>query len=241
MGSGRILLVEDEELVARSLGKALIRSGFSVTVAPTVGGAIDALERADGAAQFHHVVLDLGLPDGDGETVLDRCDELVNRPAVIVVAAPEGVDCRRMVAFSGRCDYLPKPLIFEALLVLLRRRRNGSIDDYGREFGLSERELAVLKLAINGLDVDATANRLGCRPGTIRTYWARVLHKTDARSREQSLSHVIRWLVRTPSGATPSTQSATSGLHLFSVLTPEAAVNGASVEIESGPRHVAAK
>jgi DNA-binding NarL/FixJ family response regulator len=192
--AGRVLLVEDEELVARPLTKALSRSGFDVAVATTIGDAVEALEGADSRQPFRFVVLDLGLPDGDGEAVLDHCETLANHPKVVVVAAPQNVDCRRMVAFADRCDYLPKPLIFESLLTLLRRKRHDSLDAYGKEFGLSEREVAVLKATVHGLDLDGTAAALGCRPGTVRTYWARLLKKTNAGSRAQSLGHVIRWM-----------------------------------------------
>jgi DNA-binding response OmpR family regulator len=196
-GEGRrLLLVEDEELISRPLAKVLERSGFHVTVAASIGDALECLDRTLTENPFRHVVLDLQLPDGDGETILNLCDELPERPSVIVVASPEGVDSRRMAAFSGRCDYLPKPLMFDTLIELLTREHIPRLSQYAEEFGLNEQEVEVLQSAVEGLDIEETARQLGCEPATVRSLWTRLAQKTSTSDREQTLAHVIRWLTK---------------------------------------------
>lgn len=96
----RVLVVDDEPDVCAALSEVLTNHGFAVDA---VGTRAEALERSSGVDL---VVLDLGLPDGDG---LDICVELARRaPVVVVSARPDEVD--RVVALElGADDYLAKP------------------------------------------------------------------------------------------------------------------------------------
>jgi two-component system phosphate regulon response regulator OmpR len=117
----RILLVEDDVRLADMLGEYLGQAGFSVTVAP-LGGA--ALERLSGTP-FDAVVLDLMLPDMDGLEVCRQVRARDDTPILMLTARGDAVD--RIVGLElGADDYLPKPFEPRELLARLRaimRRR----------------------------------------------------------------------------------------------------------------------
>jgi two-component system, OmpR family, response regulator RegX3 len=122
----RVLIVEDEEAVARPLAAALRREGFTPRVAPTATAALDDLA----AWRPNVMVLDLMLPDGDGR---DVCREVRSRsdiPVVIVTARGEPVD--RVVGLElGADDYVVKPFSSRELAARLRAvlRRGRAGDD----------------------------------------------------------------------------------------------------------------
>jgi DNA-binding response OmpR family regulator len=64
----RILVVEDESRIADFLSRGLVSGGYAVDVAATGGSAIDMIHSTD----YDLVILDLGLPDVDGLTVLQK-------------------------------------------------------------------------------------------------------------------------------------------------------------------------
>lgn len=116
----RILVVEDDDRVARGLLTALRHAGYEVH---RVATAADALK----AAPADVVLLDLGLPDGDG---LDVLRELRHRPgtAVITVTA-RGEERERVLGLrAGADDYVVKPFGTSELLArieaVLRRTRS---------------------------------------------------------------------------------------------------------------------
>jgi DNA-binding response OmpR family regulator len=124
----RILVVEDDDRVARGLATALRHAGYDVARVATAAAAREA-PRAD------VVLLDLGLPDGDG---LDVLRELSRRPdtAVIAVTA-RGEERERVLGLrAGADDYVVKPFGTAELLarveaVLRRTRAARAVGDVG--------------------------------------------------------------------------------------------------------------
>jgi DNA-binding response OmpR family regulator len=108
----RILIVEDDDRVARGLATALRRHGYDVLRAAT---AEDALAAVQPAGSVDLVLLDLGLPDADG---LDVCRKLRKRDSVAVIAVTARSDERdRIVGLrSGADDYVVKPFGIGELL-----------------------------------------------------------------------------------------------------------------------------
>ena len=98
----RVLLVEDDEPVAQSLRRGLLRYGFEVEWVTTGGAALSHSEPYD------VVLLDLGLPDTDG---LDVCKALRERgdvPIIVISARSDETD--RVVGLElGADDYVSKP------------------------------------------------------------------------------------------------------------------------------------
>ena len=117
----RVLVVEDDEGIARSLERGLARAGYRVRIARSGGAAL-------AAGPVDLVLLDLGLPDIDGLELCRRL-RLCSDAAVIVVTA-RGEEGERVAALDeGADDYLVKPFGLAELLAriraVLRRVRPG--------------------------------------------------------------------------------------------------------------------
>ncbi|MEL7975489.1 response regulator transcription factor [Isoptericola sp. F-RaC21] len=114
----QILVAEDETRIASFIAKGLRASGYAST---TVGTAREAFDLAS-SGDFDLMVLDLGLPDQDGFTVLRRLREAkVTLPVVILTARTSVADTVAGLE-GGADDYMPKPFRFEELLARIRLR-----------------------------------------------------------------------------------------------------------------------
>jgi two-component system, OmpR family, response regulator len=117
----RILVVEDDALLADGLTSALTRAGHSVLQART-GRHADVLLRTE---DVDLVVLDIGLPDIDGFEVLRRLRARRAATSVLVLTARDTVEDRVHGLDLGADDYLTKPFSvteFEARVRALLRR-----------------------------------------------------------------------------------------------------------------------
>ncbi len=121
MSLGRILVIDDEAQIHRFLRPALESAGYEVERAET---AAEGLRLAAGRAP-DAVLLDLGLPDMDGQEVLQRLRAFSEVP-VLVLSARER-EAEKIAALDGGADdYLEKPFGVGELLARLRaclRRR----------------------------------------------------------------------------------------------------------------------
>jgi two-component system KDP operon response regulator KdpE len=110
-----ILVVDDDLQLRRFLRTTLAGHGHAVAEAGTVAEAIDAIARVHPAV----ILLDLGLPDGDGLTLLRRVPP-ETRPPVIVLSA-RGQEGDKVTALdAGAEDYLTKPFGASELLARIR-------------------------------------------------------------------------------------------------------------------------
>ena len=111
-----ILLVEDDHALAIGLQRALQNYGLAVNHVATGAAALAAIETDPPEI----VVLDIGLPDIDGLTVLRRLR--INHPElpVLLLTARTSLDDKVAGLDSGADDYLPKPFDMEELLARLR-------------------------------------------------------------------------------------------------------------------------
>jgi DNA-binding response OmpR family regulator len=128
----RVLLVEDDDPVARSLRRGLSRYGFEVEWVATgrealaLAGDTPAPAAGGGRAPYDVVLLDLGLPDADG---LDVCKALRERgglPIIVISARSDEAD--RVVGLElGADDYVTKPFgvreVIARIRAVLRRAR----------------------------------------------------------------------------------------------------------------------
>jgi two-component system KDP operon response regulator KdpE len=124
-GAARILLVDDETSIQRSLTPLLRSRGYEVEVA---GTGADALRMA-AAHPPDLVVLDLGLPDIEGTEVCRRIRETAALPIIILSA--RGNEADKVAALDlGADDYVTKPFGPEELLARIRvwLRRSAATD-----------------------------------------------------------------------------------------------------------------
>lgn len=117
----RILVVEDDALIARGLASGLRAYGLTVDTVPTAAQA----ELAAANAACDVIVLDRGLPDGDGLALLARLRRRGNTVPVLLLTARDSVEDRIQGLQTGADDYLVKPFdlgeLVARLHALLRR------------------------------------------------------------------------------------------------------------------------
>lgn len=123
----KILIVEDDTLLLEGLALALSREGY---VCDSAGNARDARRFFD-SAYYSVVILDLGLPDEDGLSLLGRWRKQGNQTPVLILTARDTVPDRVAGLDVGADDYLVKPFALTELLARVRaliRRHQGSGD-----------------------------------------------------------------------------------------------------------------
>ena len=122
----RVLIVEDEPTIAAQLAEALWAAGYAVDVA---GNGVDAhFQASDENQPFDAVVLDLGLPQMDGLTVLKKWRAAGRTMPVLILTARDNWHEKVAGIDAGADDYLAKPFHMEELLARLRaliRRAGG--------------------------------------------------------------------------------------------------------------------
>lgn len=117
----QILIAEDETGISSFITKGLRAAGYASTAVTT---GEEALALAQGG-DFQLLVLDIGLPDMDGFTVLRRLRAIGSTMPVIILTARTSVDDTVAGLEGGADDYMPKPFRFEELLARIRLRLRG--------------------------------------------------------------------------------------------------------------------
>lgn len=112
----RLLIVEDNARLGELLAEGLGRRGFSCDVAHQLADA----EELMATAQYDALVLDLGLPDGDGASWLTRRRQLGWMPPALMLTARGGLEDRVSGLDAGADDYVVKPVELEELAARLR-------------------------------------------------------------------------------------------------------------------------
>jgi len=164
----RILIVEDEKIIAKNLKKGLSEEGYSVDSAydGEEGGFMAETEPYD------LIILDIMLPKADGITILKNLRKQGIKTPVLMLTAKDAVSDKIKGLDTGADDYLTKPFDFDELLARVRAllRRKGEVKSAiirigdmeidtaghqvrrgGKDIQLSAREYALLEyLAYNG-------------------------------------------------------------------------------------------
>lgn len=112
----RLLLVEDDLLLADGLARALRQSGYLVEIANDGRVAEHWMEMGE----FDLIILDLGLPGMDGSEILQRLRARKQRMPVLVMSAREALEERVRLLDLGADDYLVKPVALAELEARVR-------------------------------------------------------------------------------------------------------------------------
>ncbi|NLV72692.1 MAG: response regulator transcription factor [Actinobacteria bacterium] len=178
----RLLIVEDEERIVSFLVKGLRAQGYATDVA-TTGGEGLALARS---GSFDLVILDLGLPDRDGFSVLRELRAHDRRLPVLILTARDDVYDTVTGFEEGANDYVTKPFRFDELLARIRARL--------RDSGLPA-DITTLEVGDLALDLRTRRARVGerwvelsAREFALAEYFFR--HPGEVLSREQILSSI---------------------------------------------------
>ena len=158
--SQKILIIEDEPDIRKTLEYNISREGYEVISASSLSKGREKLE----SASFSLLLLDLMLPDGSG---LDLCRELKqdkslsSMPVIILTAKDDEVD--KVVGFElGADDYVTKPfsvreLILRVKAVLKRGERKSDNMEVQRQFGELKIDVDSHEVFVNDEQVSLTA------------------------------------------------------------------------------------
>ncbi len=112
MSKGKILVVDDEDIVRTSCSRALSPEGYEVRLARN---GIEGLQMAN-EERFDLVLTDLKMPDMDGIEVLRIIKEKWPETVVIIVTGYQTVDTAVKAIKLGAYDYIEKPFTPDALV-----------------------------------------------------------------------------------------------------------------------------
>ena len=112
----RILLVEDHERLAALISQALYGAGISVDV---IGG-VETAWAASRQVAYGALVVDRGLPDGDGLALVKRWRAAGVHTPCLILTARDALHDRVQGLESGADDYLPKPFAMDELVARVR-------------------------------------------------------------------------------------------------------------------------
>jgi len=132
----RVLVVEDDRMIAKGLHTALRQDGYAVDGVSDGRSASEALR----SSQFDLILLDLGLPERDGLEVLRDLRRRGDATPVIIVTARDDIENRIEGLDAGADDYIVKPFDLDEVAARMRsvlRRAAGRGDPSIRHRGLS--------------------------------------------------------------------------------------------------------
>ena len=177
----RILIVEDEPGMASFIEKGLGSRGYATKVCPDGATATAIASDAD----FDLVILDLGLPDTDGLSVLREIRRRGERMPVIVLTARDDLTDKVEGLDAGASDYVTKPFKLEELLARVRvqMRDERSAEPTVLEAGGITLDVRTRRAMVGGEVVELTAREFTM----LETFMG---HAGQVLSREQLLAHV---------------------------------------------------
>ena len=181
----RILIIEDDAAVARSLHDGLIKEGYTIQICDSGKKGLEAAQKI----QPHLIILDVRLPDGSG---FDFCRQIrqggLHQPILILTVRDEAID-KVLGLEIGADDYMTKPYnpneLNARIRALLRRA-------YG-EFSSTESKLVFIgDLTIDILRATVTRNEtvINLTPTEYRLFVHMAKHPGQVLSRSQLVSSI---------------------------------------------------
>jgi two-component system, NtrC family, response regulator len=113
----KILIIDDDMAINELLGNVVARMGHD---SHSAGNAQQGLAMAE-QDRFDLILLDVGLPDGDGLKILPRIRETPLAPEVIIITGNGNPDAAEMAIKNGAWDYLVKPSSVENIMLAIKR------------------------------------------------------------------------------------------------------------------------
>ena len=176
----KILIVEDDAGIAAFLKTAIHAAGYDVLLADTGAGALSIISSHCPDC----ILLDLGLPDMDGSTIIESVRQWTQTPIVVISARDAELD-KAAALDQGADDYMVKPFGTVELLARIRSalrhtRTTAECDQVGLTGTYSVGDMVIdykkLRVYIQGADAQLTPNEfkivalLGKHPGRVLTY-----------------------------------------------------------------------
>lgn len=161
----RLLIAEDDPMIARSLNSALTALGNTVDAFSLASQARTALQNG----RFDLVLLDLGLPDGDGLELLAELRDRGDKTPVLILTARDGIEDRVRGLDLGADDYLAKPFSIAELEARVRAllRRSQQRSDNRLRFGALCFDSSVGTVTLEGIPLELPRRELRLLEGLI--------------------------------------------------------------------------
>ncbi len=182
----RILIVDDEPAIRQFLRISLGSQGFRISEASTGDAAIRTVREMLPADPIDLILLDLGLPDSDGQQVLSTLRQQVSLPIIIV--SVRGQETEKVRALdNGANDYVTKPFGIQELLARIRallRQHPPTIATPRYQYGALRVDMAAHRVTLHGATIHLTrkefavlqqlisqAGRIVTQTHLLRTIW----------------------------------------------------------------------
>jgi DNA-binding response OmpR family regulator len=177
----KILVVEDEHLIATSIKKGLEQEKYIVDV------AFDGLEGYDLASSgdYDLIILDLMLPKIDGLSICRRIRQEKNHTPILMLTAKSQLEDKVVGLDSGADDYLTKPFAFEELLARIRalaRRPQSAVSEV-LSFGDLSFDVSTLEVSRRGKNIKLSGKEYALLECLMR-------HPKQILSKDQLIKHV---------------------------------------------------
>jgi len=195
-GYARVLLVDDDALLRRSLARFFRAQSASVSEAKSVAEALPLL-----SGEPDLVLTDVRLPDGGGRRIVEIASLRRRAPVIVVMSGLASAREAFVLAQSGAHAYLTKPFSERELVdsvcgrgVMARRgmphevssiQLDGSMARFAQRYAVPEREMALVRLAIAGVPRNRCPEFLGISENTCKTLTRRLLQRCGARNLAQ--------------------------------------------------------
>lgn len=193
----RVLIVEDADGVARWLGRTVRRAGATPRRASTVAAARAELQ----AVAIDAAIVDLGLPDGCGSTVVLEARQRDRTLPIVVVTARRDPAVLNL-AYLNDAHLVIKPAPSEHVERVVEqafwyhwvghRVLARAAAEVAAELSLSERERQVLALALQGRSQQEMASILGVALSSVRSHVGSLRAKAGKRRLQQVVAMVLR-------------------------------------------------
>ena len=150
----RVLIVEDDPLIADSVRQALAKAGFAVDIVTTAEAARSALQ----AEAFDLAIVDIGLPREDGLQLVRRWRAVGRATPILMLTARDGLSDRVNALDLGADDYMTKPFEVAELIARCRAliRRSNAVTNNQVALGGLQLDMTHHSLSVEGKPVELT-------------------------------------------------------------------------------------
>lgn len=161
-----LLIVDDDEALRASLGRAMARRGFAPVLAGGVGEAVASARAAAPA----YAIVDLRLGDGDGLEVVDAIRQSRPDARVVILSGYGNIPTAVAAVKAGAIDYLPKPADADDLEKALTAPEGAHAAPPDNAMSADEVRLAHIEKVYleHGQNISETARRLGMHRRTLQ-------------------------------------------------------------------------
>lgn len=209
MQTCRILIIEDHALVREAMAHAL--AGLSMPCAFVEAScAQEALAQIESGVEFDLVLMDLGLPDMSGFSLLSVLAHRFPSIPVMIVSAQADESSVKRALKAGAASFVSKNLSSEQLVRAVetvlaggtvmpqeggeatgavpgRPGKRRSVESIAAQFGLTAAQTRVMELMVEGRTNREIADLLGLAEGTVKVHCSAILRALNVPNRAQAL------------------------------------------------------